>query len=157
MPKEDDIHKKKVIALEKAENRLSIKVKAAENKLLKQIIDKFVDSLDVKNGNIVSNSKNISLTTAIDKIVDEFNRTLNTDLMKTYTKDVNKNNQANKQFFNRFEEAGDVNFSKVSEDIKKRTLARLGIAKGGNLKKGGFIDGFINDQRLTLELKELVT
>lgn len=154
--KQDKLHNDKLDHLEKSEIKLSNSVKIAEKKLLDKIIDKFVDNLDTKDGIIQYNSKNITLTQAIDKIIEEFNSTVNADLMKTYVNDISITTEANRKFFATFEKPG-IDYKKTTEEVRNKTLDRLGIKSDGKLTKGGFIDSFTNDKRLNLELKELVT
>jgi len=154
---QDKIFKKKVEFLMNAEEELSKKVAISENKLVLRILENLIDKLDIKDGIVESNSKNIKLTLTIDKIIKDFNKTISFDLIKGYIKDINKGSNSNKSFFGSFKESDGLDFDKITKKVNQETLKRLGIDSKGNVIKGGFIDEFSRNNQLNLKLKDLVT
>ena len=124
---------------------------------MKRVIEKLVDNLDIKNGVIESSAKNIRLTHTIDKIVDDFNRQVNSTLLRGYVSDIKKGGEKNRQFFGEFDESKGLNFKKITNEVNDTTLGRLGIDDKGKLIKGGFIDDFSKNNKTRLKLKEMTT
>ncbi len=156
MAKFDTIQKRKVDFLAAREGVLRRKVSAAEKKLLDLIIEKFIDELEVSNGIIVSNGKNIKLTQGLDKIFEEFNRIVQDGLINGYIKDISEVKLLNKSYFGEFETNKRI-LDIVSNKSSLQINRRLGISPKGVVLNGGFLNNFIKDNRLKNEFAELVT
>ena len=67
----DKVEMRKQRFLERREEVLKGRVSTAERKLLTIVVDDFLDKLEQENGQVKFNGKNISLTSALDKIFDD--------------------------------------------------------------------------------------
>jgi len=152
----NELHKEKINFLEDRESILKRKVTGAEKKLLDSIIEKFIDELEVSDGQIVSNGKNITLTQALEDIFENFDKTINRSLINTYIEDIGSAKVLNSKYFRTFEK-DKFKFDKIKSSVDEQVNRRLGIKKDGSFKKAGFLDNFIKDTRLKNEFTELVT
>ena len=156
MPTAQEIFDKKDKFLASREATLNRKVAAAEKKLLDVVVEKFIDQLETSGGFITNNGKNISLTQALEQVFNEFDATLNKDLVGGYIKDIAAGQLLNKQYFQVFEE-DPKKFANASGSAQKTVRARLGITKDGGIKAKGYLDNFIKSNPVKQEVLEIAT
>jgi hypothetical protein len=155
MANTDKIHKDKLKFLERRENTLKKNVSGAQRKLLTVLVNKFMDQLQIENGKIVQNAKNIRLTLALDTIFNSFDKNINSKLIKSYADDMKGSTARNAEYFKSFE-PNNKKFKKIKTGVDDLINARLGI-KDNKPVKGGFLDNFNKDSRMRNGFKELVT
>lgn len=131
---------------------LSGSVDKLQEQLLTILIDNFWSKFEVSDGRILSNGKNISIATALDKIYDDFNRTENLVVVQSFASDLIKVQALNQAYFKPFEADKSV-FERVNRKVLRLTRKELGLETSGQLSKNGFLEKFINDERLRTEIK----
>lgn len=151
-----EIFNKKDKFLDLREGILNRKVSTAEKKLLNIIIQQFIDELEKSGGKIINNGKNITLTQALEKIFNEFDKTLNATIIEGYVDDIVKGQALNSRYFGTFVD-DPKKFDKIRKKVQITVSRRLGINPDGSLKKGGYLDSFLNDSRIKNETQTLVT
>lgn len=135
---------------------LKRKVSTAEMKLLSIIIDRFIDQLEKSGGIIINNGRNITLTQALELIFKEFEKNINSTIIKGYIDDIVKGQALNSRYFGTFVDDS-KRFDIIRKIVQTTIGRRLGIAKNGTLKVGGYLYNFLKDNRIKNEVLELVT
>lgn len=141
--------------LEKQQKLLLKTVSVAEKALYKSILTKFIDELELNDGKIVSNGKNIELTTAIDKIFNSFNKTGYIDIIKQFTGDLTSITAKNAEYFRILGEAKD-RIPKAEAKANDRLKKQLGLNEKGQIKKNGYLDKLISDKAVAKQIKKAI-
>src|SRR5574337_27875 len=128
-------------------------ISSTKKKLLDIIIDRFIDKLVSENGVIISNNKNIELTTALDKIFAEFSKSDYQKLINRFAEDLKGITELNHRYFKTIEPDQDK-LSKVQKDTDLLMRKRLGLNTKGEIVKKGFLDRLISDETLLRKVKE---
>lgn len=132
---------------------LSKNITSIERKLFDAILDKLIKELDVADGKIESNGKNINLTTALDKIIREFNTNEYANVIRLFADDLLEIQGLTKRYFLVMGE-DKKKIEKISKTVNKTLNERLGIGEDGKVKKGGYLDKLANDPKLKETLKK---
>lgn len=129
-------------------------ITSIERKLFNSILDKLIKELDVADGRIVSNDKNINLTSALDQIVREFNTNEYAKVIRLFADDLLELQGLNRRYF-QIIETDKARLGKISQDVNTILNHRLGITNDGKVIKDGYLDRLATDPRLKSKLKQL--
>ena len=140
--------------IKKRRGLLNKEVDSLQEQLLSVILDQFWSKFETSNGQIISNGKNITLGTALDKIYDEFNQTKGIKVVETFAKDLLTINSLNAQYFTVFGTSESL-FETVRNRVLRLTKKNLGLDSKNGLSKNGFLEKFISDEQLRAEIKNL--
>lgn len=147
-----ELSKQRKNFIKKRREILSQKVDRLQEQLLMIILDEFWSKFETSNGALLSNGRNITLTAALDKIYDEFNRTKNLSVVQSFANDMMALESLNGKYFGTFEFNPNI-FETVQKRVKRLTRASLGLSPDNSLSKNGFLEKFISDEQLRNEIK----
>lgn len=120
--------------------------------LKKKVIDKFLETLDVKDGKIQNTNSNLTKISNLDKLWDSFAKS---DAMKVINF-LSENLQTVKQ--NNFKYFSDVIQDKPDFAATERILnRRIGIDEKGQLVRDGYLDSLAKDKTIRNDLKRIVS
>lgn len=156
MPKPIKIFNQKSKFLDSREIILKRRVSRSERKLLSIIIERFIDSLEHSNGVITDNGKNITLTQSIEQIFKEFDKNINSVIIRGYINDIVKGQALNSRYFATFLDGKDK-FQSIKNKVQTTIRRRLGINKNGSLRVGGYLYSFLKDNRIKTQVLQLAT
>lgn len=135
------------------EKILKKRVSAAENKLYDYIFAKMISEMEVTNGKITSNGKNIDLANALDKIFKEFNKNEYFKVFQHFAKDLNDLQGLNNTYFSIISE-DQKKFNTAKREVNSIMKKRIGINAEGDVKQGGYLDRLISDKTLSEKVKK---
>lgn len=153
-----DIVNKKQDFIDSNRNKLEASVIRMQEKLLNELIEKIIPELDVKDGQILSTSKNLRLIEKLDNFYTDFNAINQTKIVKSLGEGLVGLNKFNTNYFNEItlNEVTKKRFDQVNKATKDLMAVRVGITPQGEIKTGGFLDSFVTDRTLLTELKQSV-
>ncbi len=99
----EKIAKDKAEFILKSSDILSKQVNQAQKKLLSFIFDSLLEQLETSNGKILFNGKNISIASAIDKVYDEFNKSIHFSVVERFTNDLLNVSKLSASYFKTFD------------------------------------------------------
>lgn len=147
--------KYKIKFIQEQQEKILKKVSGAEKALYKAILEKFIDQLELTDGRVTSNGKNIELATAIDKIFNSFAKTGYVDIIKQFTGDLLGITKTNAEYFRILGEAKD-RIPQAEAKANTRLKKQLGLNEKGQVKKNGYLDKLINDKSVAKSIKKAV-
>ncbi len=130
---------------------LESNVSALQKKLYKRLFDKLIDVLEVEQGNLVNNEKNIANSSKVDKIFRDFEKDLSV-VMKAVALDYTSIMEQNKNYYSQFNTAL---FKTVNANVEAAMKARAGFTSRG-FEPDGFIDSFVKDKTVARQVKKTV-
>ena len=134
-------------------SELEISVTKAQEKVYRQMIDKFIDKLDVKDGKIQNTRKNIRLLTTVDAVFNNFQASEGITMLNTVIESVNTIINFNNTYFSNL--GGEAfNIKKIEPEVRAKMNEWLGIEKGA-VKQNGYLDKIIKDTSIRNQVKNL--
>lgn len=133
---------------------LTKNVSAIERKLYNAVLDKLISELEVSDGKIVNNNKNIDLTTVLDKIIKDFNNNEFAKVIRLFANDLLSIEGLNKTYFSIIEK-DQQKLNEISKDVNKELNKKLGLDEKGAVKKNGYLDKLAKDTKLKVKLKKI--
>ena len=151
-----DILKEKQLLIDRSRDKLDNSIIRLQSKLFEQTIADLVPMLDVKDGLIQDTANNYRVISQIDKIYNDFNKVVITEIVPQVTKGIDLIATASNNYFN-IAMGGDipVRFDKILEGTKKLIDLRLGIS-GGDPVRGGNLLSILKETGAT-DFKQLVS
>lgn len=147
--------KYKAELIAKQQEKLQKTISIAEKAMYKSILDKFINELELVDGRVVSNGKNIESTAQIDRILDAFSKSGYLDIIKQFTGDLLTITSTNAEYFRILGEAKD-RIPQAKNKANERLKKQLGINEKGQAKKNGYIDKLIKDKSLAKGIKKAI-
>ncbi|MES2395666.1 MAG: hypothetical protein V4549_06670 [Bacteroidota bacterium] len=140
--------------IEERQRILKRNVTSLENTLYDAIFNKLIADLDVTDGKIVSNNKNIDLTSALNKIFDTFNKSEYLPLIKAFSKDFQQIQKLNETYFDILAQ-DKKKLDTVSKQVNSIMEKTIGITNDGKIVSKGYLDRLVTDNTLQSEIKTL--
>lgn len=140
--------------IEERQKILKRNVTSLESTLYDSIFNKLISDLELSGGKIVSNNKNIDLTSALNSIFDTFNKSEYLPLIKAFSKDFQEIQKLNKTYFEVLAE-DKKKLEAVSKQVNSVMEKTIGITKDGNVVSKGYLDRLVTDNTLQSEIKSL--
>jgi len=132
---------------------LERRVKKAERLLLEELVEGFVDKLQVTEGGQVRNTlHNKRMMASIDDVFDDFARTAGVELAKTVTEAITKIINFNGQYYRTF--TTQAALLPISTTVKEFMSSWLGLTKDGKVKPNGYLDTLIKDTTVKNYVKD---
>lgn len=132
---------------------LDYKVTAIQKKLFAAIFDKLINELDIADGKIVSNNKNIDLASSLDKIMKEFVTNDFSKVIALFSDDLIGLQALNKTYFTTLSKDR-IKLDKISTQVDAIMKKRIGLKPDGTLIKKGYLDKLATDDKLKKQLKQ---
>ena len=152
-----DILDRKQSFIDAQRSKMELTVVKQQTKLLNQIIAELIPELDVVDGNIVENAKNLRLISILDKTYKNFQNSSSQVIFNQIQDGTNKiSDLSNKYFGALFSGSLPARFEKITANADKLINLRLGI-DGGKLVRGGFLQSFFDSNTIGTELKQLTS
>lgn len=123
--------------------------------LFEKVLENIIPELETKDGQILNTPKNLRLIEKLDALYNNFNKTIQSDVVKSIGNTLGSLNNFNANFFSTI--LSDETKKKFKEVINKTNnlmAVRLGVSGDGEVKTGGFLDSFVTDRTLLTELKQ---
>lgn len=139
--------------IEERDARLKGRLTTLEKKLFDRIFNELISELEKSDGRIVSNSKNLDVANALDKIFDSFNKSQYADVIKSFSTDLIGIQKLNKRYFEIVAE-DQKKLEKVNREVERFMYKRIGLNTKGELSKDGYLDRLIKDNSLRRKVKE---
>lgn len=133
---------------------LKRKVTSLESTLYDSIFNKLISELELTDGKIASNNKNIDLTSALNKIFDTFNKSEYLPMIKAFSKDFQEIQKLNKTYFDILAE-DKKKIDTVSKQVDSIMEKTIGITNDGKIVNKGYLDRLVTDITLQSEIKTL--
>jgi hypothetical protein len=147
------IEEEKLDFIGKRIGNLKRSIVGLEKTLYTAILNQFLSKLDTEKGQITNTPQNISLISLIDKIYESFNLNHHSELTDQYAKDLIRIGLYNETYYNSIVDEAKED---INEKLRNRSLRVLGIEKKeakATLKKGGYLDLFLNDNVIKTQIK----
>lgn len=153
-----DIIDKKQNYIDKNRSKLESSVIKMQEELLKSVIENILPELETENGHILNTSKNMRLIEKLDQLYTDFNKTTQTQVVKSLGESLVGLNKFNNNYFGALtlNDITSKRFDQVSNSTNKLMASMLGITQEGEVNKGGYLDSFITDRTLLTDLKKTV-
>lgn len=140
--------------LAKREELLQGKVNSLAATLFEKVYNQYLIQLELSDGKILHNDKNISLVKGLDEIYNQFRNNENAKVIKGFTEDLQGIVPLNETYFTTLTQK---NLSLQSEYIAKSIDKNLGLDENGKPIKNGFTDKFIRDKSTLKAIKKTVS
>lgn len=140
--------------IEERQKILKRKVTSLEEKLLDSIFNNLISELEVTDGLIQSNGKNIDLASALNKIFSNFNNSEYLPIIKSFSKDFVGLQELNKTYFAILAE-DKKKIESVSKQVNSIMEKTIGITSDGKIVSKGYLDRLVTDNTLQTELKTI--
>ena len=156
----DDILTKKQALIDRYRDRLNNSVIRLQSDLFEKTIAELIPQLDVKDGVIQDTANNYKVIAQVDKLYDDFNKSVISDIFPEIVKGTEQIAALNNNIFS-LVMARDLppNFENVLTGTKKLMDARLGIdyslSKGPRIVRGSYLYSILKDTGAT-EFKQLM-
>jgi hypothetical protein len=153
-----DIVDKKQAYIDKNRSKLESSVIKMQEELLKSVIENIIPELETKDGQILNTAKNLKLIEKLDSLYTDFNKTIQTGVVKDLGESLVSLNKFNNNYFGELtlNEVTQKRFDQVSAKTNNLISTRIGITPKGKVNNGGFLDSFITDRTLLTDLKQTV-
>lgn len=126
----------------------------AQRIIVENIFAEVTKILTVEGGEIVDNNgKLMKLTTAIDRVFEQFKKTSGVRLLQSMLNSFEDMESLNKDYFRAMEEDR-ARYDRIVDDVNKTMKARIGINANGSLVKGGYLFKLVNDTSLANRVQE---
>ena len=122
----NQIAKLRVKFIEAKRGVLNSKVSEIQKKLFSAVFDKLISNLELSEGRIISNGKNIDLVSALDKIIKDFQSNEYLKTINLFANDLKGLQALNETYFRTLEEDKDK-LKKISSEVNKKMQSRIGI------------------------------
>ena len=141
-------------------SKVTDEIDALFNRLAKElsdeVIDKFADKLDKKDGKIEATERNINLIASIENIYNSFSASNLSTIISLINTGFNRINAYNIDYFSTYADGND--YAATTQKIQKIIRDRLGITADGNgktisLMPGGYMDSMLKDSTVKNQIK----
>lgn len=136
----------------KREELLQGRVDILASKLYDKIFNDYLAQLEINNGHIVNNGKNISMVQGLDLVFDRFNKSENIPVIKDFISDLKSITPLNEVYFK------SVTNKPVPSIVTEKTIKivnkSIGIDEKGKIVFDGFADKVINDKSVIKAIKK---
>ena len=146
------LFKSKLDFLEGREKNLNKRVKGLERQLFQLILKQVIDKVDVKNGVILQNKKNLKLTASIQALFKKFNAGANAKNISQFITDIESSMGLSNNYYSGF--TTKAKFDAIGKRSKGIVLGRLGVDGKGKLISGGMMDSFLQDSTVRTEVTQ---
>ena len=156
----DDILKDKQRLIDRYRDRLNNSVIKLQSELFEKAVSELIPQLDVKDGIIQDTANNYKVIAQVDKVYDDFNKTVVAEIFPEILKGTEQIAALNNNVFN-IVLSRDLppNFETVLANSKKLMDARLGIdyslSKGPRIVRGSYLYSMLKETGAT-EFKQLM-
>lgn len=134
--------------------RLDDKISGAQEKLLRVIVDEFVDQLDIDNGKIVNNLKNKRLLGLIDQAYQKYSTTAGLEVVKAIVEGVQQVTDFNASYFQPFGKPAQM--VSIKNNVLGMVKSWLGIDEAtGKVTPNGYLDTLIKDSTVKNAIKDI--
>lgn len=124
-------------------------IEHSSESLTEAIIKTFSDALSIDNGSILTDVDNMRKVALIDKAWNTFNNQTGVEIITTLITDAQTINQQNLKYYRTLSDA-QINMA----DIRNIVNSRLGIDSNGDLVKGGYMKGLLDDVTVRNQIKQ---
>jgi hypothetical protein len=131
------------------------KISAAERKLYEAVFDKFLTKLELSGGVVMSGSKNLTITNALNQIFDEFKRGPYLEIIRQFVGDMGSITAKNAEYFRIVEESSNK-ISDAKAEATEKLRRQFGINDKGKPMQGGYLDRLVQDNALLDSTKRIV-
>lgn len=147
--------KRKDKLISKLESNLSKKVKASQRKVLKEVIEEFVEKLDVdEEGRIKNTLKNKRQISNIDRVFSKYSRTSGVEIAKEIVNATNNIAALNKSYFSSIVD-NNAELTSLNKQAVDFIDLWLGIGERGGVKKNGYLKTIIQDATVRNQVKDI--
>lgn len=137
--------------LAKREELLQSRVSSLSVKLFDRVFDSYLTALELSDGKLVLNERNVNMVNGLDAIYKVFRDADNVPVIKSFVTDLQKIVPLNERYFKNIAQR-DINTT--TERATAITNNRLGVDADGNVIKDGFVDKFIRDNSIVKKIKK---
>lgn len=142
-----------------SEVKLKKNASKAQRVLFEKILDALIDQLDISKGVIALDGRTgVKITTAINKVVEEFNKSTNLEIIGSMVEDLDVLADFSNSYFR---DPGILGKSKALTEAlgtaKSQTNGFLGLTSEGKLINNGTLSSLLNDSSIELEIKQLAS
>lgn len=134
--------------------RLEVQVKENEAILLREVLDKFVDNLDTKDGKIANTLRNKRLIASLDKIFQTFGREHGVAIASGIVSGVQEIFQFNKSYYSAFEDSAKL--VPINAEVQTTLNTWLGVGDGGKLVENGYLSTLIQDATVKNQIRDFM-
>lgn len=134
---------------------LGKKITSLEQKMYSSILDKLIKELDVTpDGKIISNGKNVELSSVLNKIFKSIQQNELLDVIKAFSKDFTGVLELNASYF-AILEADKKKLATIKKSTEETMRKRVGLSSGGKIVKKSYLDKLVKDPKVLKEMKDL--
>lgn len=130
-------------------DRLELLIDKSGNLLARRVLEEFLSKLSLEDGNILTDSENFRKLALIDKAWDGFNKSYGQEIITSFITDTETIIAENLKYYREISET-----AIKSKDIRNIINARLGIDDSGELVKGGYLKGLLDDVSVRNSIKQ---
>lgn len=132
---------------------LERKVKQSERQLLELTVREFVDKLELTDGGRVRNTlHNKRLLANIDRVFEQFGRTIGVELARTIAQGVQAVVNFNGEYYRVMTTRAQT--LPISQKVKEFVQAWLGLTEKGAVKPNGYLDTLVKDTTVRNYVKD---
>ena len=147
--------KKRTSLVNSIADGLEAKVQENERKLLREVIEGFVDNLDRKDGKIENNNRNRRLIATIDNIFNDFSEKYGIAVSSGIVTGVQELFDFNKGYFSALGESK-TKLVPINNEVKSTLEGWLGLSDKGDIQRNGYLDNLISDSTAKNSIKDLL-
>lgn len=156
MPTEKQIFDIKLNFLDSSELRLKKTVSTAERWIYGRILNELIPSLKTENGAIINSTENINtLTIGLNKIFNEFNKTINRDVVKQVLGDFKGISTLNNSFFTLLSDKSETGFKNITSTVETLMQRSLGFRANGSIAPDSFLSSITSNSEINKQIREL--
>ena len=137
------------------EKALGRTITGLERRLLNEVLGKFAELLSNSNGIVTFRGSQVTISNALDKIFNQFNRNENMDAVRGMANDLAKLGALNSRYYGMYT-TSEKRTTAIAEQVDGFMQSRIGIGEQGSIAVGGFLDTFVKDPGLKEYLKKYV-
>lgn len=130
-------------------------ISQAEASLYTRILDQFIFELELTDGNVSSNGKNIELVNAVDKIYKAFQASDYVNIIESFTSDMYLITRKNSEYYRILGEA-QAKIPEAEAAANANLEKQLGLNKNGSINKNGYLDRLIQDKTVLKSIKKTI-
>ena len=137
----------------KREALLKETVQGLQRTVLEAVFDQLLANMETDAGNLLNNKSNIRLINAMDAIYDRFRNSSLKATIKTFADDLDGLFNLSRDYFRPFTGNREL-FARVSDSVQSIMRANLGIGADGRFINNGYLDSFVKDNRILVDIKQ---
>lgn len=137
----------------KREALLKETVDGLQRTVLEAVFDQLLANMETDAGNLLNSKSNIRLINAMDAIYDRFRNSSLKATVKTFADDLDGLFNLNRDYFRPFTGNREL-FARVSDSVQSIMRANLGIGADDRFINNGYLDSFVKDNRILVDIKQ---